>query len=80
MAELNSSGSITKKAELKKCKSEFRFGQLLGEGSYSTVLLAEEKSTGLEFAVKVIRKRHIVKERKTAQVCCSQIIKLAHIL
>nr|XP_039268941.1 3-phosphoinositide-dependent protein kinase 1-like [Styela clava] len=58
----------TPKKEIKKCRSDFRFGQVLGEGSYSTVILAEEKTTKKEFAIKIIQKRHIMKERKTAHV------------
>ena len=47
---------------------DFQFGKLLGEGSFSTVYLATEKSTQEQFAVKVLDKHHIVKERKTKYV------------
>ncbi|KAJ1341817.1 hypothetical protein BSLG_003636 [Batrachochytrium salamandrivorans] len=49
----------------KRQTHDFEFGEILGEGSYSTVLSAKETSTGREFAVKMLDKRHIVRERKT---------------
>lgn len=66
MAEGTKNGAVP--PERKKTKSDFRFGNVLGEGSYSTVVLAEEKSSKREFAIKIIRKYHIIKERKTKQV------------
>ena len=53
----------------KKRREDFRFGPTLGEGSYSTVVLACEKNTGKEYAMKILEKRHIVKEKKVPQVC-----------
>ncbi|KAK5671498.1 serine/threonine protein kinase [Batrachochytrium dendrobatidis] len=47
---------------------DFKFGSILGEGSYSTVLSATEISTGRHFAVKMLDKRHIVREKKTKYV------------
>ncbi|KAJ1561970.1 pkb-activating kinase-like protein [Cladochytrium tenue] len=52
----------------KKIPQDFEFGRILGEGSYSTVILAKERSTGREFAVKMLDKRHIIKEKKTKYV------------
>ena len=52
----------------KKKRDDFRFGPTLGEGSYSTVVLACEKNTGKEYALKILEKRHIVKEKKVPQV------------
>ena len=52
----------------KRIPTDFEFGKLLGEGSFSSVYLATEKSTGLSYAVKVLDKHHIVKERKTKYV------------
>lgn len=43
-------------------------GQVLGKGSYSTVHLAEEKSTGKTFAMKILEKLFIQKERKEKYV------------
>lgn len=52
----------------KKSKDDFSFIKILGEGSYSTVYLAEEISTNKRFALKVLEKRHIIKEKKVAYV------------
>jgi len=52
----------------KRNVKDFTFGKTLGEGSYSTVMSAIENSTGKEFAVKILDKRHIIKEKKTKYV------------
>lgn len=52
----------------KKSKHDFNFMKILGEGSYSTVYLAQENATGKKFAMKVLEKRHIIKEKKVAYV------------
>lgn len=48
--------------------TDFKFGKELGEGSYSTVILATDKITGKQYAVKVLDKRHIIKEKKVKYV------------
>ncbi|KAL9004851.1 MAG: hypothetical protein Q9188_002339 [Gyalolechia gomerana] len=53
---------------VKKGFRDFVFGRTLGEGSYSTVLAATDRETGKEFAIKVLDKRHIIKERKVKYV------------
>lgn len=52
----------------KKQRSDFRFGKLLGEGSYSEVMLATEIHTGKQFAIKILEKRHIIREKKDKYV------------
>jgi len=52
----------------KKSKDDFTFMKILGEGSYSTVYLAEEIKTSKQYAIKVLEKRHIIKEKKVAYV------------
>ncbi|XP_066531023.1 3-phosphoinositide-dependent protein kinase 1a isoform X2 [Hoplias malabaricus] len=52
----------------KKRPEDFKFGKILGEGSFSTVVLAKELSTGKEYAIKIIEKMHIRKENKTHYV------------
>ncbi|MCJ8746480.1 hypothetical protein PDJAM_G00142260 [Pangasius djambal] len=52
----------------KKRPEDFRFGRILGEGSFSTVVLAKEHSTGKEYAIKILEKLHIRKENKTHYV------------
>ncbi|KAL9031100.1 MAG: hypothetical protein Q9196_000835 [Gyalolechia fulgens] len=53
---------------VKKGFRDFVFGRTLGEGSYSTVLAATDRETGKEFAIKVLDKRHIIKEKKVKYV------------
>ena len=52
----------------KKGVKDFHFGRTLGEGSYSTVLLATDRGTLKEYAIKVLDKRHIIKEKKVKYV------------
>ena len=47
---------------------DFLFGQTLGQGSYSTVVICRERSSNLEFAAKILDKKHIVKENKVKYV------------
>ncbi|XP_071501623.1 3-phosphoinositide-dependent protein kinase 1-like [Diadema antillarum] len=51
-------------ARVKKQRADFKFGKILGEGSYSEVVLATEISTGRQYAIKVLEKKHILRERK----------------
>lgn len=53
---------------VKKGVSDFSFGRILGEGSYSTVLAATDRQTLKEYAVKILDKRHIIKEKKIKYV------------
>jgi len=59
------SGSDPRK---KKKKEDFVFGKILGEGSYSTVVLAKEVATDREYAIKILVKQHIIREKKVPQV------------
>eukprot|EP00035_Acanthoeca_spectabilis_P015438 m.307333 g.307333 ORF g.307333 m.307333 type:complete len:561 (-) comp16361_c0_seq8:1441-3123(-) len=52
----------------KKTRDDFTIMKVLGKGSYSTVHLAEEKSTGKTFAMKILEKLFIQKERKEKYV------------
>lgn len=52
----------------KKQPQDFVFGKILGEGSYSTVKSAREISTGKEYAMKILEKRHIIREKKVPYV------------
>lgn len=54
--------------QVKKKPSDFIFGKMIGEGSFSNVFLAKEISTKKEFAIKVLEKRHIIREKKTPYV------------
>lgn len=53
---------------VKKGVKDFNFGQTLGEGSYSTVMAATDRQTLKEYAIKVLDKRHIIKEKKVKYV------------
>ncbi|RKO86839.1 hypothetical protein BDK51DRAFT_41619 [Blyttiomyces helicus] len=49
----------------KRLVKDFKFGHILGEGSYSTVLHARELCPPTrEFAIKMLDKRHLVKNKK----------------
>ncbi|KAI5091599.1 3-phosphoinositide-dependent protein kinase 1 precursor [Silurus meridionalis] len=52
----------------RKRPEDFKFGRILGEGSFSTVVLAKEHSTGKEYAIKILEKLHIRKENKSHYV------------
>eukprot|EP00698_Gefionella_okellyi_P020003 TRINITY_DN6222_c0_g1_i1.p1 TRINITY_DN6222_c0_g1~~TRINITY_DN6222_c0_g1_i1.p1 ORF type:complete len:445 (-),score=55.27 TRINITY_DN6222_c0_g1_i1:64-1398(-) len=55
--------------ERKKLSREhFTFFEQLGEGSFARVFRATQISTGREFAIKVLNKKHIIKESKVEQV------------
>ncbi|KAH3688535.1 hypothetical protein WICPIJ_000485 [Wickerhamomyces pijperi] len=53
---------------IKRSVKDFKFGKNIGFGSYSTVILATDKNTAKNFAVKVLDKRHIIKEKKVKYV------------
>ncbi|KAI9852934.1 MAG: 3-phosphoinositide dependent protein kinase-1 [Thelocarpon superellum] len=53
---------------IKKGVKDFNFGRTLGEGSYSTVIAATDRQTLREYAIKVLDKRHIIKEKKVKYV------------
>ncbi|KAL8702959.1 MAG: hypothetical protein Q9201_003863 [Fulgogasparrea decipioides] len=65
--ELDSLGRPVTRS-VKKGFRDFSFGRTLGEGSYSTVMAATDRETGKEFAIKVLDKRHIIKEKKVKYV------------
>jgi 3-phosphoinositide dependent protein kinase-1 len=61
-------GGKTVLRHVKKGVRDFSFGRILGEGSYSTVYLATDRQTLKEYAIKVLEKRHIIKEKKIKYV------------
>jgi 3-phosphoinositide dependent protein kinase-1 len=66
-AEIDANGKPVLRS-VKKGVKDFSFGRTLGEGSYSTVLAATDRQTLKEYAVKVLDKRHIIKEKKIKYV------------
>lgn len=65
--EIDTNGKTVQKI-MKKGVKDFNFGRTLGEGSYSTVLSATDRQTLREYAIKVLDKRHIIKEKKVKYV------------
>ena len=65
--EVDANGNTVQKV-LKKGVKDFNFGRTLGEGSYSMVLAATDRQTLREYAIKVLDKRHIIKEKKVKYV------------
>lgn len=69
---VSSSQELTRQSEdndkIRKSPSDFLFLAELGEGSFSTVHLAAERSTHRQFAIKVCHKKQIVRERKIQQI------------
>ena len=65
--EIDSNGKSVSKY-VKKGVRDFHFGRALGDGSYSTVLAATDRQNLQEFAIKVLDKGHIIKEKKVKYV------------
>lgn len=65
--ELDGNGEPVLKA-VKKGVADFHFGRTLGEGSYSTVMAATDRENHKEYAIKVLDKKHIIKEKKVKYV------------
>jgi 3-phosphoinositide dependent protein kinase-1 len=65
--EIDANGKVVYR-QVKKGVRDFVFGRTLGEGSYSTVLLATDRQTLKEYAVKILDKKHIIKEKKIKYV------------
>ncbi|XP_015906591.1 3-phosphoinositide-dependent protein kinase 1 isoform X1 [Parasteatoda tepidariorum] len=56
------------KPPLKKSAKDFRFGKVIGEGSFSMVYLAKDIHSNKEYAIKVCEKTHILREKKQKAV------------
>lgn len=65
--EVDADGKSTTKY-VKKGVKDFNFSRTLGEGSYSTVVAGTDRQTLREYAVKILDKRHIIKEKKVKYV------------
>eukprot|EP00026_Physarum_polycephalum_P003080 Phypoly_transcript_03089.p1 GENE.Phypoly_transcript_03089~~Phypoly_transcript_03089.p1 ORF type:complete len:791 (+),score=135.36 Phypoly_transcript_03089:191-2563(+) len=52
----------------KKTIDDFTIGRVLGEGSYGAVVEAVDKETGIQYAIKILEKKHILKENKVKYV------------
>lgn len=60
-------GKSTKQV-IRKGIHDFKFGETLGDGSYSTVLLATSIDSGKKYAVKVLSKEYLIKQKKVKYV------------
>ena len=58
----------------KRNASDYQFGARIGEGLYMSVYSAKDVHSGKTFAIKVLLKRHIVKEDKIKYVNIEKII------
>ncbi|EGC33059.1 hypothetical protein DICPUDRAFT_56680 [Dictyostelium purpureum] len=52
----------------KKTIEDFIIGKVLGEGSYGAVVLGTERETCVQYAIKILEKKHIIKENKIKYV------------
>ncbi|KAG0352064.1 pkb-activating kinase-like protein [Podila minutissima] len=52
----------------KRTLADYNLGRVLGEGSYSTVMAAVDLSNRRDYAIKVLDKRHIIREKKVKYV------------
>ncbi|GJJ75520.1 3-phosphoinositide dependent protein kinase-1 [Entomortierella parvispora] len=52
----------------KRTLADYKLGRTLGEGSYSTVVAAVDVSNKRDYAIKVLDKRHIIREKKVKYV------------
>ncbi|OMP07124.1 hypothetical protein COLO4_07609 [Corchorus olitorius] len=53
---------------------DFELGKIYGVGSYSKVVRAKKKDTGMVYALKIMDKKFITKENKTAYVKLERIV------
>ncbi|KAF2070362.1 hypothetical protein CYY_008318 [Polysphondylium violaceum] len=65
VSPMNSSPSIQPK---KKTIDDFFIGRVLGEGSYGAVVMGTDKDTNVQYAIKILEKKHIIKENKIKYV------------
>ncbi|KAB2085652.1 hypothetical protein ES319_A05G413300v1 [Gossypium barbadense] len=56
------------------CIQDFDLGKIYGVGSYSKVVKAKKKDTGIVYALKIMDKKFITKENKTAYVKLERIV------
>ncbi|VEU19855.1 DEKNAAC100109 [Brettanomyces naardenensis] len=65
--ETDAAGNVITKVQ-KKSVRDFEFTKELGDGSYSTVMLGTDTTTGTVYAIKMLDKRHIIREKKVKYV------------
>ncbi|CCE66263.1 hypothetical protein TPHA_0P01050 [Tetrapisispora phaffii CBS 4417] len=60
-------GEITKQT-ISKGINDFKFGEVIGDGSYSTVMLATSIESNQKYAVKVLNKEYLIRQKKVKYV------------
>ncbi|SCU80632.1 LADA_0B08702g1_1 [Lachancea dasiensis] len=65
---VNPDTGLMAKHVIKKGIKDFKFGEILGDGSYSTVLLARSNDSGKKYAVKVLNKEYLIRQKKVKYV------------
>lgn len=64
----NPATGVTTQHIIKKGIKDFKFGEILGDGSYSTVMLATSNDSGKKYAVKVLNKEYLIRQKKVKYV------------
>ncbi|CUS21665.1 LAQU0S03e07866g1_1 [Lachancea quebecensis] len=65
---VNPETGVTARHVIKKGIKDFKFGEVLGDGSYSTVMLARSIDSGKKYAVKVLNKEYLIRQKKVKYV------------
>nr|QWX95806.1 3-phosphoinositide-dependent kinase [Strongyloides stercoralis] len=67
---ISNSGNSKRKKHLmtERNPNDFYFIKILGQGSFSTVYLGKEVETGNEYAIKVVKKATIIREKKAKNI------------
>ncbi|KAF9123515.1 pkb-activating kinase-like protein [Mortierella sp. 14UC] len=66
--DATSAAAVSAVSMRKRTLADYRLGRTLGEGSYSTVVAAVDLSNRRDYAIKVLDKRHIIREKKVKYV------------
>ncbi|XP_044529142.1 3-phosphoinositide-dependent protein kinase 1-like [Gracilinanus agilis] len=63
-----------------KRPEDFAFGPVLGKGSFSTVVLARELATSRDYALKILEKKHVIKQKMSRYVISERdaLMRLEH--
>ncbi|CAI4057834.1 hypothetical protein SUVZ_02G5950 [Saccharomyces uvarum] len=65
-------GELTKHV-VKMGIKDFKFGEQLGDGSYSSVVLATARDSGKKYAVKVLSKEYLIRQKKVKYVTVEKL-------
>ncbi|KAL3229796.1 hypothetical protein RNJ44_01932 [Nakaseomyces bracarensis] len=65
---VNPETGAREKKVIRKGIKDFKFGEMVGDGAYSTVMLATARDSGKKYAVKVLNKEYLIKQKKVKYV------------